>query len=230
MKMNRYQRQQQLPEIGAGGQKLLGASRVVIVGCGALGSVVAMYLAGAGVGEIVIADFDTLDVSNLHRQVFYTEADTGKPKVELLADRMRRLNSDITVVPVNEFIRPERLRQLAAQGDVVIEAGDNPDTKYMVSDVCQSLDKPCVIGGVNGWQGQLLTCVSGGKYYRDVFAESACAGFTPCSLAGVVGPLPGTIASLQAIEAIKILTRQPALKPQLLLFDALTMSFSTIAL
>lgn len=83
MKMNRYQRQQQLPEIGAGGQKLLGASRVVIVGCGALGSVVAMYLAGAGVGEIVIADFDTLDVSNLHRQVFYAEADTGKPKVEL---------------------------------------------------------------------------------------------------------------------------------------------------
>ena len=186
--MNRYARQQQLPEIGAEGQRLLRAARVLVLGCGALGSLAAMYLAGAGVGELVIADFDCVDITNLHRQLFYTEAEAGRSKARLLADRIAALNSEVKVTVVAEFVRPERMSELAAAVDLVVEAADNPDTKTMVSDACQALCRPCVIGGVEGWRGQVLTCLPGSPNYRAVFGAGADAGFTPCSLGGVAGP------------------------------------------
>lgn len=228
--MNRYARQQQLLEIGAEGQRLLRAARVLVLGCGALGSLSAMYLAGAGVGQLLIADFDTVDITNLHRQLFYAEAEAGRPKARLLADRIRALNSEVRVTALEEFVRPVRMRQLAADVDLVVEAADNPDSKTMVSDACQALGKPCVIGGVEGWRGQVLTCLPATPYYKEVFGSGADAGFTPCSLGGVAGPLPGVVASLQALEAVKIITGNAGKRGRLLLFDALAMRFTTFDL
>lgn len=228
--MNRYARQIQLPEIGTGGQQLLGAARVLVIGCGALGSPAAMYLAGAGVGELTVADFDTVDITNLHRQIFYTEADAGNPKARLLAVRIAALNSGVRVRAVEEFVRPERMAALASGADVVVEATDNPDSKSMVSDVCLQLGKPCVLGGVDGWRGQVLTCLPGSPYYRDVFGTGTGSGFTPCSLGGIAGPLPGAVASMQALEAIKIITGNTSGRGRLILFDALNGRFTTIDL
>ena len=228
--MNRYARQQQLPEIGAEGQRLLRAARVLVLGCGALGSLAAMYLAGAGVGELVIADFDSVDITNLHRQLFYTEAEAGRSKARLLADRIAALNSEVKVTVVAEFVRPERMSELASAVDLVVEAAENPDTKTMVSDACQALCRPCVIGGVEGWRGQVLTCLPGSPYYRAVFGAGADAGFTPCSLGGVAGPLPGVVASLQALEAVRVITGNGGDRGRFLLFDALTMRFTTFDL
>lgn len=228
---NRYIRQLQLPELGAEAQQRLGAARAVVVGCGALGSVAAMYLAGAGVGHITIADYDTVDLSNLHRQLFFAETDCGKPKAILLKQRMEALNSDIRVVALNEMIRPDRLRELAAQADVVLDATDNPDSKYMVSDVCATLPIPCITGGVKGWQGQVMTCVPGMPYYRDVFPESDSTGFTPCSIAGIIGPAAGAVAALQSAETIKLLAKAgKTLAGRLLLLDTLTMTMQEIEL
>lgn len=228
--MNRYSRQQQLPEIGTAGQQLLGAARVLVVGCGALGSPAAMYLAGAGVGSLVIADFDTVDITNLHRQVFYTQADAGKSKSLLLGRSIAALNSEVRVRVIEEFVRSESMAELAAQADVVVEATDNPDSKVMVSDACLRLGKPCVLGGVDGWQGQVLTCLPGTPYYREVFGSDTSSGFTPCRLGGVAGPLPGIVASIQALEVIKIITGNTSGRGRLILLNGLTMHFSTLDL
>lgn len=231
MSANRYIRQQQLPEIGSAGQQLLNEAKVAVIGCGALGSIAAMYLAGAGVGNIVIADFDTVDLTNLQRQLTYTESDLGKSKAATLRQRIVALNSEIHVTAIDEFIRPDRLRTIASETDLIVEATDNPDSKYMVSDICVSLGKPCVIGGVNGWHGQILTQTPSSPAYRDIFPDSPESGFTPCSIGGVMGPVPGMTGCMQAIEAIKIITGSGrTLAGRLMLIDTLHGSVQTIDL
>ncbi len=225
---DRYSRQTQLPEIGVRGQLALGAARVAVIGCGALGSLVAMYLAGAGIGKIIIADFDTVDISNLHRQLFFTENECGKPKVSLLRKRMEALNRQIKVTELQELVRPELLHTIAPLCEVVIDATDNPESKRMVSEVCREIGKPCIIGGVDGWRGQVMTCVPGGTYYNDVFPAEESDGFTPCRLGGVVGPVAGMVASLQATEAIKLITGCSSEGGELFLLDTLTMQSQTI--
>lgn len=227
--MNRYIRQLQLKGIGKDGQQLLASAHVGIIGCGALGSMVAMYLAGAGIGSLTIADFDNVDLTNLQRQLFYKETDLGKPKAELLKQRILELNSEIEVNVCNGFIRKTELEKIAAQTDILIDASDNPDTKYLVSDTSHSIGKPCIIGGVSGWQGQVLTCVSGKPYYRDVFPDADSNGFTPCSIGGVVGPVAGMVACAQAVETIKFLTgAEDTLSGRILVIDAWKMKFHTL--
>lgn len=203
----RYSRLTSLPEIGPEGMALLRASRVMVVGCGALGSVCAMYLAASGVGHITIADFDTIDISNLQRQLFFSENGLGESKALTLAGRMRALNSEIEVTVMESLIRRDAALSVFADHDVIIDGSDNSATKLMTDAVCNELGRPCVIAGVRGFECQVMTCMPGSVRYGDVFGVSAgCSGVTPCSTGGVLGPVAGVAASIQASEAIKVLT------------------------
>lgn len=225
----RYERQILLPEIGPEGQHRLSRSRVLIVGAGALGTVVGMYLAGAGVGHITVADFDTVSLSNLHRQIAYTETDVGASKAVTLAQRLHGINSEIVVAPLERRVDADILQWLLPDFDLVVEASDNFETKYAVTDAAAAAGKPCVFGGVNGFKGEVHTHLPSGPSYRDIFPEGGeipLPGVRP-----VFGPVPGIVGSIQASEVIKILTGIGAsLSSSMLLIDALTMQFTSIAL
>lgn len=203
----RYSRLASLPEIGPEGVAKLQEARLAVIGCGALGSLCAMYLAASGVGNINIADFDTVDLSNLQRQLFFTEADLGKPKVLVLRDRMLALNSGVSVNVTQEMVRPANAGDFLAGCDVVVDGSDNPATKLMTDRLAAEYGIPCVIAGVRGFELQVMTCLPGGTRYADIFGDApACDGFTPCSIAGVLGPTAGIAASLQAAETVKLIT------------------------
>lgn len=229
---NRYSRN--ISCIGAEGQKRLSASSVFIIGCGALGGQVAMLLAAAGIGRIGIADFDTIDLTNLQRQLFYTEADAGKKKVETLAARMRELNSEITVDTYDRLIRLQDAETILADYAYIIDATDNPASKYMTDELCRRLGRPGCIGGVAGWKGQIMTLTGqpASVTFADIFPPPETdMSMMPCEITGVIGAAASTIASLQAAEAIKELIRtdeSPAAR--LLTVDLLTMQFNTFEL
>lgn len=225
----RYARTMAVDGIGEEGQKKLLASSVFVLGSGALGSVAAAYLAGAGVGRITVADFDTVDISNLQRQILYREEDAGIPKAELLAGRLRGINSSIEVTAVGGLIGENAARRLFAAHDFIIDASDNPDTKYMTDRLCAEVGRPYSLAGVLGFRAQIMTCIPGRARYSDLFPVSAGSGYTPCSIGGVVGPLPGIVGSIQALEAIKYFTGAgELLTDRLLVVDTATMSFTTL--
>ena len=203
----RYSRNIMLEPMGQAGQlKLLQAS-VLIVGSGALGSIAAMYLAASGVGHLTLVDYDTIDISNLQRQLSFTTNQCGGLKVTNTAHRMLEINPEIKVDNIARMLTADNACDIIAGHDLVIEGSDNPDTKYLVSDTCCRLQIPCITGGVSQFQGQMISWNTGHTCYRDLFPEKAdTGGYTPCSLGGIIGPLPGIIASWQACEAIKIIT------------------------
>lgn len=203
----RYSRLEGLDGIGDEGMVALRNGSVLVVGCGALGSMCAMYLAASGVGRIGIADFDTIDISNLQRQLFFDETTLGKPKCKVLGERMRTLNSDVTVEEYPMLVKDDSARNLFARYDFIVDGSDNPATKHMTARICEEAGIPYCIGGVREFSGQVMSWASGHKGYAEIFGETpSCQGFTPCSIAGVLGPAAGTVASVQASEAIKHLT------------------------
>lgn len=228
---NRYIRNIQLPEIGEAGQRRLLASSVLVLGAGALGTVASMYLAASGVGRIKVVDFDNIDITNLQRQLSYSEADLGKSKVITLTERLRAINSEIKVQAVNQFVKPDDLANLMQDSDLVLECSDNPDTKYAVTSAAEAQEIPYVLGGVAQWRGQVMDWAPGHARYSDFFPVGADSnGYTPCSIGGVFGPAPGIVASIQAAEAIKLLTGAGVpLLDRLLLIDTLKMTFRTIS-
>lgn len=234
MPINRYIRNMQLEGWGKEAQAKLSQAHALIIGAGALGSVAGMYLAASGVGKITVCDFDNIDITNLQRQLSYTEDDLGKPKADTLASRMRSINSEITVEAVTAFVTEKNislLRDLIASADVVVEASDNPPTKYMVTDTAEMLDTPYCLGGIAQYRGQAMSWRPGSPGYRSIFPDGADpGGYTPCSLGGVLGPLPGIIGSMQAAEAIKLITGigQPLLA-RIFMIDSLTMTSHTIS-
>lgn len=202
----------------------------MVVGAGALGCIAAMYLAAAGVGRIAVADFDTVGISNLQRQLSYTEADLGKPKAATLAGKLRAINSTIEVEIIPAMLTRANIRSYMERYDVAVEGSDNPATKYLVADTARELGLPCVIGGVRGFVGQVTTQLAEGPSYRDLFPDipDPC-GLTPCSTLGVLGPVPGVVASLQATEVIKLITGAGLpLTGRLLQIDTLTMTSVTL--
>lgn len=213
-----------LPGIGEEGVALLRRSRVLILGCGALGSLCAMYLAASGVGTIAIADFDTIDITNLQRQLFYTEAELGSSKCKTLAAKMRAINSGCNVVEISELINREKAAEHFQNYDFVIDGSDNPATKKMTAEVCEKKDVAYCIGGVREFSGQVMTWVPGHAGYAEIFGDTpSCSGFTPCSVGGVLGPVAGIVASVQAAEAIKFLTHSGKfLTDKLFTFDLST--------
>lgn len=222
--LRRYSRTIALPDIGELGQYRICNGSVLIIGAGALGSVVAMYLAAAGVGRIGVADFDTIDLSNLQRQVAYSEVLAGKPKVVELAKRMAEVNSSIKIDTYNFFVTQKNAAKIIGEYDIIVEGSDNPATKHLVAHVCCELHKPCVVGGVSGWTGQVMTVSPGDSAYNDIFGDSpSCSPFTPCGAGGVVGSLPGIVGSVQATEVIKLLTNVgETLRNKLFVIDAKT--------
>ncbi len=237
--MNRYSRQIMLPEIGESGQRKLHNARVLVVGAGGLGSPVALYLAAAGVGTIGIADCDTVNITNLNRQVLYNEGDIGVPKTERAAEKLRQLNSGINVVAYNEFITEKNAQLIISQYDIVIDACDNAATRYLISDITSELGKPYVYGAISGFEGQVSVfnlphCEKADgatpKTYRDLWPnEQEMLQIEPYK--GVVGVTAGVVGTLQANEAIKIICGSgEILAGKLLLIDLCGMKISIVEL
>lgn len=202
----RYSRQIAIESIGLEGQMKLKRGKVFVVGCGALGSMVAMQLCAAGVGEIHIADFDTIDVSNLQRQLFFSTGSCGLPKAGELQKRMHEINPEVQVIVHPEMVTASKARDLFAAVDFIVDGSDNPETKYMTEQVCTHLGKSCCLAGVSRISGQLMTCTPGSTRFSEIVPPGISGGLLPCSVAGVMGPAAAVAASLQASECIKSLT------------------------
>ncbi len=231
--VRRYSRHLIMPEVGVPGQQRLKAARVLCVGAGGLGSPAALYLTAAGVGTLGLVDFDTVDVSNLQRQVLYTTADVGRPKLAAAAERLTALNPDLNVVSHQERLTSANALRIFADYDVIVDGADNFPTRYLVNDACVLLGKPNAYGSIFRFEGQAsVFATEGGPCYRCLYPEPPPPGLVPsCAEGGVLGVLPGIIGTIQATEAIKIITRAgQTLAGRLLLIDALAMEFRSMNL
>lgn len=229
--VSRYHRQLILPEVGAEGQDKIRKARVLVVGAGALGAAVLLYLVPAGIGTIGVLDNDEVELSNLHRQVLYAMDDVGHPKAVAAAERLRRVNPDVEIKVHFLRLHKENALQLISQYDLVVECSDNFPTKFLVNDACVMLGKPCIIGAALGFSGQLSVYnYQGGPTYRCLIPDPPDPLTIPtCANAGVMGMVPGIIGNLQALEAIKIiLGRGDVLAGRLLHFEGLDGSFIEI--
>ena len=223
----RYSRHLLLGEVGLEGQQRLRAARVLIVGAGGLGSPAALYLTAAGVGRIGLIDGDHVDLSNLQRQILFDSASIGAPKAETARRRLLQLNPEIEVIAHAEELRAANAAQLLAQYDLVLDGSDRLTTRYLVNDACVLHRKPLVSAAVHRFEGQAMSYVPGqGPCYRCLFSSNS-EGLVPnCAEAGVLGVLPGVMGTLQATEAIKLITGiGTPLVGRLLTYDALELRF-----
>ena len=229
--VERYSRHLLLPELGPDGQRRLKAARILLVGVGGLGSPAALYLAAAGVGHLTLVDFDGVDVTNLQRQVLHGTKDVGRPKVESARDRLRDLNPHVSVDAVATRVSPGNVLALVRDHDLVLDGSDSFSTRYLVNDACVLAGRPNVHASIFRFEGQAtVLSTAGGPCYRCIFPSPPGPGEVPsCSEAGVLGVLPGLLGTIQATEAIKLVTGigEP-LVGRLLLVDALSMSFRTL--
>ncbi len=229
----RYSRHLLIPEVGLSGQKKIKAASVLVIGTGGLGSPVALYLAAAGVGRIGLVDYDRVDSSNLQRQVIHGTSQLGELKVDSARQRMLDINPDIQVDVYNEPFTSANAMQIAKDYDILIDGTDNFPTRYLSNDVSVLLGKPNVYGSIYRFDGQVSVFdAREGPCYRCLFPEPPPPGLVPsCAEGGVLGVLPGTIGTLQATEALKlILGIGETLNGRLLLFNALDMSFDFVNL
>ena len=228
--VKRYSRHIIMPQIGSRGQRKLMESRVLVVGAGGLGGPVALYLALAGVGTIGLVDFDTVDLSNLQRQVLHNSETVGMPKVESAIQTLRRYNPEVEVVPHEFPINSENAMELVSRYDIVVNGADNFATRYLVNDAAYLNGKPVVDGSILIFDGQVTVYQPGEGCYRCLFPEPPPPGMVPnCAEAGVLGALTGTIGSIQATEVVKlILGIGETLTGRLLLVDALNMEFRVV--
>jgi adenylyltransferase/sulfurtransferase len=226
----RYSRQILLPEFDIEGQERLRQSRALIVGLGGLGSPVAMYLAAAGVGRLTLVDFDTVDLSNLQRQIIHRTADIGRPKVESARDTLLALNPLIEVTAIPKALDEAELLQQVEQADVVVDACDNLPTRLAINAACVRVGVPLVTGAAIRLEGQVLVWRPGGEgaCYRCLYRDAEVNTET-CAQTGVLAPVVGVIGSLQAVEAIRVLTGLgETLDGRLLLLDAARMEWRTV--
>ncbi len=229
----RYSRHLLIPEVGLEGQRKLKASSALIIGTGGLGSPVSLYLAAAGVGRIGLVDYDVVESSNLQRQVIHGTSTVGKLKVESAREKLLDLNPEIQVDVFNEPFTSENAMRIAKDYDVIIDGTDNFPTRYLTNDVSVFLGKPNVYGSIFRFDGQVsVFYAKEGPCYRCLFPEPPPPGLVPsCAEGGVLGVLPGTIGTLQATEALKVLLGigEPLIG-KLLLYNALDMSFDFVKL
>ena len=202
--LSRYSRQIMLPEFGIEGQRRLGASGALIVGLGGLGAPVASYLACAGVGRLGLCDADTVDISNLQRQVLYSEEQTGMPKAAAAAARLRAMAPDVCCELWPDGLTPDNAADIIARYDIVVDCCDNYATRYLIDDTCRTLGRPWVYGSIGAFHGQLaLMGGRRGARYRALYPECEALCARGVAAGGVLGPVPGTIGAMQASEALR---------------------------
>jgi adenylyltransferase/sulfurtransferase len=232
--IRRYSRHLILPEVGLRGQKKICSTSVLCIGAGGLGSPIAMYLAAAGVGKLGILDFDSVDLSNLQRQILHGTPDIGRPKTQSAAETIHRLNPKVQVVLHNTRLTSENALDIIRPYDILVDGTDNFPTRYLANDACVLLRKPNVYGSIFRFEGQASVFAPhlGGPCYRCLYPEPPPPGTVPsCAEGGVLGVLPGIIGLIQATEILKLILGQGTpLLNRLLLFNALDMRFRELKL
>ncbi len=232
--IRRYSRHLILPEVGLSGQKKICSASVLCIGAGGLGSPIAMYLAAAGIGKIGILDFDSVDYSNLQRQIIHTTGDVGRPKTQSAKETINQINPNVEVVLHNARITSENALDLIRPYDIVVDGTDNFPTRYLTNDACVLLKKANVYGSIFRFEGQASVFAPhlGGPCYRCLYPEPPPPGMVPsCAEGGVLGVLPGIVGTIQATEILKLaLGKGCSLIGRLLLFNALDMKFRELKL
>src|SRR5487761_220652 len=227
----RYGRHLIIPEVGLEGQRRLKAARVLIIGTGGLGSPSSLYLAAAGVGTIGLIDFDTIDETNLHRQILFSEKQLGKSKVQSAKERLLEANPNIMIKTYEEPLTSENALQIFKGYDVIVDGTDNFPTRYLTNDACVKLGKPNVYASIFRFEGQATVFDSKkGPCYRCLYPKPPPPGLVPsCAEGGVLGVLPGLVGWIHATETIKlIIGKGEPLIGRLLIYDALSMSFDEL--
>ena len=230
--VERYSRHIALSEIGLAGQRKLRAAKVLILGAGGLGAPAAMYLAACGVGRLGIVDYDRVDLSNLQRQIIHPDAARGEAKAEVARRRAQELNPDVEVVAHDLMLTRDNAMDVLAGYDLILDGTDNFQTRYLANDAAYLLNLPLVHGSIFRFEGQVSDFVPGHGCYRCLYPEPPPPGLVPsCHQAGVLAALPGVIGTIQAVEAIKLITGAGRpLVGRLLLHDTLAMSFREVRL
>ena len=232
--IRRYSRHLILPEVGLAGQKKIRSTSVLCIGAGGLGSPIAMYLAAAGIGKLGIVDFDTVDHSNLQRQILHADADVGVSKADSAKVTINALNPNVEVVLHKTRISSDNAMDIIRPYDIVVDGTDNFPTRYLTNDACVLLQKPNVYGSIFRFEGQASVFAPhlGGPCYRCLYPEPPPPGMVPsCAEGGVLGVLPGIIGCIQATEILKLaLGKGTSLIGRLLLFNALDMKFRELKL
>jgi molybdopterin/thiamine biosynthesis adenylyltransferase len=223
--LNRYARHIVLREVGGSGQKALKNAKVLVVGAGGLGAPVLQYLAAAGLGTIGVIDDDIVENANLQRQVIHTDKNIGMAKVFSAQMALEAQNPFVTIRPYHRRLDEEIAETLIAEYDIVLDGTDNFETRYLVNRACVAAGVPLISGALSQWEGQLSVFdpAKGAPCYQCVFPQAPAAHLAPsCAQAGVIGPLPGVIGSMMAVEAIKVITGAGApLRGQMVIYDAL---------
>lgn len=226
----RYTRHLQLPNIGIIGQTKLKNAHALIVGCGGLGAPVSLYLAAAGVGNITLVDGDAVELSNLQRQITYSENDIGKNKAQRTRQRLQSINSDIHISAIDQALTPNNAEALIKAADLVVDCTDNFSTRYLINDLCKLNSIPWIYASIYQFSGQCALFTPAESCFRCLF-PSPPQDAPDCNAAGVLGVLPGLLGTLQATEALKILAGMPsAISNTLLLVETNDMQFQKIAL
>src|SRR6516162_5369068 len=232
--IRRYSRHLILPEVGLAGQKKICSTSVLCIGAGGLGSPIALYLAAAGIGKMGIVDFDTVDYSNLQRQILHTDADVGRPKAQSAKETTHGINPNCEVVVHNTRLTAQNALNLIRPYDIVVDGTDNFPTRYLTNDACVLLKKPNVYGSIFRFEGQASVFAPhlSGPCYRCLYPEPPPPGMVPsCAEGGVLGVLPGIIGCIQATEILKLaIGKGSSLVGRLLLFNALDMKFRELKL
>ncbi len=228
--IERYSRHIILQGVGGEGQEKILNSKVLIVGTGGLGAPAALYLAAAGVGTLGLIDGDTVDLSNLQRQVIHFTPDVDKPKVLSAKEKIQQINPDVKVNAMQDLFRADNALDIIKDYDFVIDGTDNFPAKFLINDACVLGEKPFSHGGILRFDGQTMTYVPGSASYRCVFDSPPPPNAVPtCSQAGVFGAIAGMLGTIQAAEALKyIVGKGELLTNRLLIFDALTMRFRNV--
>lgn len=223
--LERYARHIVLREIGGPGQKALKQAKVLVIGAGGLGSPAILYLAAAGVGRIGVIDDDVVDATNLQRQVIHTDARIDMPKVHSAAQAAEAVNPYVEMRPYQRRLSEAFAADLFAEYDLVLDGTDNFDTRYLANRVAVAQGKPLISGALSQWEGQVSVFdpAKGAPCYQCIFPEAPAPGLAPsCAEAGVLGPLPGVVGAMMAVEAVKVITQAgAALRGEMLIYDAL---------
>ncbi|MEK6153803.1 HesA/MoeB/ThiF family protein [Flavobacteriaceae bacterium 3-367] len=233
MTSNRYIRQTSLKEFGLAAQLKLGEAKVLVVGLGGLGVPVLQYLNAMGVGTLGLVEGDSVDLTNLQRQVLYSENDIGRPKLQVMLEKLKAQNSGTYLHAYDTFLTRDNALRIIAEYDVVVDATDNFATRYLINDTCVILKIPFVYGALHAFEGQVSVFnYKDGPTYRCLFPTMPSTAEIPnCDTHGVLGVIPGIIGNLQALEVVKIITGiGEILSGKLLLFNGLSQSYNKISL